>query len=109
MPFSISKLSVEIISKERTTVTLILIGLVVLRKSLDLANSYILSITSICCFPLYFFLFSKLGKFKIFKNLDMNVFFSTSVKSFLYTLLLSINRLFLERLQQSKSIRCKIG
>lgn len=39
MPFSISKLSVEIISKECTTVTLILIGLVLLmRIGLDLAN-----------------------------------------------------------------------
>ena len=33
------------------------------------------SIISICWFPLYFFLFSKLGKYKISKNLDMNAFF----------------------------------
>lgn len=78
MLFSISKLSAEVISKECTTETLVLIGLVLLmRKGQDLANYCIFSITSICWFPLYsFFFFSpNLGKFRIFKNLDVNAFF----------------------------------
>lgn len=79
MLFSISKLSVEIISKECTTVTLILIGLVLLmREGQDLANYCIFYLTSICWFLLYLFLFSKLSKFRIFKNLNMNPFFYMS-------------------------------
>lgn len=39
------------------------------------------SVTSICWFTLYFFLFSKIGKYRLFKNLDMNaVFFYKCLK-----------------------------
>lgn len=47
------------------------------------------SVTSTCWFPLYSFLFSKIGKYRVFKNLDMNaVFFYKCQKFSLYMSLL---------------------
>ena len=40
------------------------------------------SVTSICWFTLYFFLFSKIGKYRLFKNLDMNAVFFYKCQKF---------------------------